>query len=534
MISLWIISIDNPFQECTVSIPVILAKYQFQTIEIPAGQCLATNADAMIATYSDEERYKLSYKTTTFENGQVKFSDEIQFEVENPLFLNHIDSQKYYKISAVNTSKTINLFFMLIDGTGNDGSIHETYIVNIAKGDFQIVSNKDKKIYIGVIYKNALEHLTISSNNSIKVLYKDKEESGTFQMYQEQGPFVLEITASGPTLTKVDHYGTYNGIFDANQFQVYEGIVPAINGPISSTDAWIAESKRNRAIQYEIDESYNGECNYSYTEKDSIIKTFNLKANECLRTTVPVILSANKNYSVKGQTRDSQGTWTSDFTAASPLFLNVNDGGRVYSKITCDDCKIQISQIIPSTKITNLFVDTVIKGLYNGQASKTAKGYSFISLKPLTITIESELGAYFARPTDEESTLIKGQKIIKTQGSDLFQLYNSGFDSKFTITLSGGRSSTEDEEFLFPDYSGEVPSNNGPIKITGVNSVKESPKGSNGGSSVWIPIVVAIVVILVIAGIVVGLVLFFINRKKKEAENAQDSPDTKENNPAQP
>lgn len=334
-------------------------------------------------------------------------------------------------------------------------------------------------------------------------------------------------------------------VFGSSSLPYYLGYVPEINGPISTTKDYLEYSKYKKAIQDDIDSKIYTSCQYSYTDKDKGIKTIKIKSNECIRTTVPIMLAGDYAYTVDSQVRDIDGSLHSaPSTKQNPLFVTSYQN-KPYSSIKCkskSECKIQMCGIKPTTLSNNAYVITSTNAKLQGKANSGAAYHTLISMKPLSVTIETENELYYSREGDSKSTVINKQVTFSSAGTETFEVHNNMSAVDYTVSVSEGKSSSADEEFLLPSYAGVVPMREGAVEVTDVKSVKyeekEEDSRGNPEDSGGIPagvIVVWVVIILVIAGIVTGIVLFCIYRKKKrEAENAQDSPETKEENAAEP
>ena len=257
--------INDAFPECTITNNEGTRNYVFQSIKIPAGECMTTTYNAMLGTYGNESKYKVSYKTATIENDELKYSNEIQYEFQNPIFLNKDGSSMiYYKIQAVNPQEELVLYFSSINPTSRDEYTNQdSFIINSYSGSVTIVSDKDKEVNLAFILKHQEESVTIDSNVSISVQYGDINWGSSSHTLTSSNPQNFRMKFSQPTKSKVS-YSTpsWNSIFDENQLPFYAGIVPLINGPIAYHIAKNAIFERDQALQDQEDASYYSECKY--------------------------------------------------------------------------------------------------------------------------------------------------------------------------------------------------------------------------------------------------------------------------------
>ncbi|EAX88560.1 hypothetical protein TVAG_409120 [Trichomonas vaginalis G3] len=527
MFLIGILAFEDAFPECTVT-PYRDDKYVFQTIKIPKGECFTTNQTAMIGTYLHKTKFNVSYKTSTKEGDQIKLSNEIKYETENPIFLNsNSTNYNYYKISAVNASEDMYLYYMVIDESRDR---IETYIVNSYEGKLNINSGNNKRVIITFLMKHQSQSITFDSNRTIELVMDGAFWTSEQQTVTSNIPSTYWWIAKEPTNTKIKfNTPSFSHIFDSNQLPYYSGVVPPYNGPISYKEATDADYNRERAIQDEIDASYYSECKYSYTKDDILVKTFNLKHGECLKSSTPMIISGDKNYHTSGifinNVRKNQGTFQSN----NPLFISVNDDqSNIYSKTICSeesDCKIQVSKIMPTTSDRTSYVSTTSNGTFSGKVTnKQPVGYSFISLKPLSLYIESQNDIYISRKNEQTRRYIKQNTTIATNGSDSFEIGVNVKEGDYKITVSEGKSSYEDEEFLFPQYTGKIPDEWGAISIDGVEPVK-AKRGNSKSKEISTGLIVLYALLaFVVVGTIIAVIVCFVLNKKKAEQSSQTFP----------
>ncbi|EAX89410.1 hypothetical protein TVAG_320440 [Trichomonas vaginalis G3] len=573
-----------PYSECTeIQKPETSDLFTIQNIEIPAGGCLKTDSNAILAGDTD---YDVEY--TIVQQGNDPIEND---PVPNPIVLNNINPTSktiHYKITCHNSESNCNIRIAQIKGS-----------IQVKDDDNYV--NYDYVSYITTNYDDKLEghHISIDDNNFDKVYayFLPKQElllsfsadssstitSLTNDGVNYQNTVSQELTITEPYGLKIDggeeninigfsiRYSSKGTISDQNQINFIEmkGFIPFTDGQLYLSDL-VSEQPSVESDNNDTDDTdIFGECEdldsqaYDY----NVIFTREIQPGNCVKSLSNLVIATNTSLLVDTKTYLFSEDKYIDKTGIENPFIINNENSydkNLYSKIYCknpdETCHIEYAFIKGTNTYQNgdgfqtmiSYISTKTEGLLIGDMSSdestgnyTEVTLHFFSKAKLFGNFSSTNKVLFTQKHHRSEENVT-QKEVNFTSPSMFSLtpYINTI-SHFEFSYSMGKTASESNDSFFPIFEGIIPDKGGVLLLSDLKQidlpnnshVSHTPQPTEPGKFP-VGIVAGVVCALVVAFTALAVTIWFVffrkrnnKAKKNDSSTSSSSSDEKPEEP---